>query len=536
MPEKDMENFVRDYGTGNTIPDPPSFVNYSNPDAVASASRTTGRLAHFQRVTRREDPIWNSNTAPVDDEPVENTAGIGAGGGSRKGETPSATQVTRSGTTTRSGTATSSRGPTGDSSSYNASVQGSSSTPAPLVQSVDPLSPPDSADSTLDFYAKTSASPSKGSAQQGSTNYSSDTKAVPEVDPLVKQLEALKEAASSGTSGRRNSIWNKPESTGGAATKTQVDPNARSSTSPKPPPTGQSTALAGPSSGPARDYRNSAEIVVGAYPGTSSRSVSPQPPTAVFVAAPSNRAISPAMSDVPVEDIVSDYQSSLPGERKSISRSNSRNNSFSEGVRPGGAPPAVSPSQSQVPRTGPGTTPGYASTAPNHAAQLPTNPANANSIGVTLDLNGRVVQDSMADRYLKQQPGLPHTIPPQGDVLGRPNQVYGNSGGYVTGGSVVGYPTQPQPAPYQPVTQTQPTTQYYSANANVNGVGINRNPSYQAGYGHQPRPSQQLQTNQPHYGRSPSPQPPFPQSQTFTPTGQTTEDGRGILFYGQSMK
>ncbi|KAG6805199.1 hypothetical protein H0H93_005352, partial [Arthromyces matolae] len=24
-PEKDMENFVRDYGTGNQIPDPPAF-------------------------------------------------------------------------------------------------------------------------------------------------------------------------------------------------------------------------------------------------------------------------------------------------------------------------------------------------------------------------------------------------------------------------------------------------------------------------------------------------------------------------------
>ena len=37
--ERDMENFVRDYGTGNAIYDPPQFVNYASPDAVPPASQ-----------------------------------------------------------------------------------------------------------------------------------------------------------------------------------------------------------------------------------------------------------------------------------------------------------------------------------------------------------------------------------------------------------------------------------------------------------------------------------------------------------------
>ena len=80
-PEKDQENFVRDYGTGNARPDPPQFVNYSSADGApltSSASKFTSRPAQFtratQRVNRPPPPV-----PPADDEPFVNTAGVGAG-------------------------------------------------------------------------------------------------------------------------------------------------------------------------------------------------------------------------------------------------------------------------------------------------------------------------------------------------------------------------------------------------------------------------------------------------------------------------
>ena len=37
--DRDMENFVRDYGTGSLIPDPPVFVDYSNPNTIPSSGQ-----------------------------------------------------------------------------------------------------------------------------------------------------------------------------------------------------------------------------------------------------------------------------------------------------------------------------------------------------------------------------------------------------------------------------------------------------------------------------------------------------------------
>src|SRR5882762_7026687 len=76
-PEKDMENFVRDYGTGDAIPDPPAFVNYSSAEAVPSgSSRVTSRPAQFFRSTQRIAPL--RQPPPPPEEPFVNTAGIGA--------------------------------------------------------------------------------------------------------------------------------------------------------------------------------------------------------------------------------------------------------------------------------------------------------------------------------------------------------------------------------------------------------------------------------------------------------------------------
>src|SRR6266852_3618054 len=84
-PEKDHESFVRDYGTGNAMPDPPQFVNYSSAEGApltSSASKVTSRPAQFTRVTQRINRLATAAAAPPpqpEDEPVVNTAGVGSG-------------------------------------------------------------------------------------------------------------------------------------------------------------------------------------------------------------------------------------------------------------------------------------------------------------------------------------------------------------------------------------------------------------------------------------------------------------------------
>ena len=85
-----MESFVRDYGTGNSIPDPPAFVNYASPDAVPpSSQRPSARPANFHRTSQRPRPPPSSPPPAEDGPPVDNT---GIGSGQRRGTMDSASQ------------------------------------------------------------------------------------------------------------------------------------------------------------------------------------------------------------------------------------------------------------------------------------------------------------------------------------------------------------------------------------------------------------------------------------------------------------
>ena len=64
------------------MPDPPQFVNYANPDAIpASSSRPTSRPAHFVRSSNRSNqPRQEFNPPPEEDpNPNNNVAGVGSG-------------------------------------------------------------------------------------------------------------------------------------------------------------------------------------------------------------------------------------------------------------------------------------------------------------------------------------------------------------------------------------------------------------------------------------------------------------------------
>ncbi|KAJ7125402.1 SH3 domain-containing protein [Mycena epipterygia] len=62
-PDKDVENFVQEYGTGNSIPDPPVFVPYPGQQPDASSKSTPGtRPAQFVRSSARPAPAYQTES------------------------------------------------------------------------------------------------------------------------------------------------------------------------------------------------------------------------------------------------------------------------------------------------------------------------------------------------------------------------------------------------------------------------------------------------------------------------------------------
>jgi hypothetical protein len=74
-PDKDVENFVQEYGTGNSIPDPPVFVPYpgQQPDSSPSNSKPTlgTRPANFVRASARPAPAYQTDQDAVAQSPPE---------------------------------------------------------------------------------------------------------------------------------------------------------------------------------------------------------------------------------------------------------------------------------------------------------------------------------------------------------------------------------------------------------------------------------------------------------------------------------
>ncbi|KAF8963636.1 hypothetical protein BDZ97DRAFT_1919633 [Flammula alnicola] len=533
-PDKDMDNFVAEYGTGNQIPDPPAFVNYQAADAIpSSAARPTSRPAQFNRSSVREIPL-RQNSMPPEEEPVVNAAGVGAGGGQRRNETylheESGTlsrQPTRSapGSTSHVQQVPYTNG--NSSASYHAST--SPSTPAPppsqpLVRRKSTMASPmqqqqqlqrvlqdpyaEPIDPAAETYIKVgnnaykvdlSKDPQQASSSRYSTSSPTKQNGIPAqngaVDPLKKQLEDLQNAVSTSGSVRRNTIIksrpsatpeHKPGHVSSLSASSRSGANGGAGPSSLLPPVAGSSGTQNRTPSPVRDYRNSAEFVVGAHPSTVSRPTSPNPPTAAFMVP--NSAPPPAGSEV-VQEVLADYQQSLPGERKSISRSNSASrghvSSLSQASVHNVPPQQNNPAQAQNlarpssqlghvgigahgsrsnspqpvsrgPSPAPSHVPSQApSHAPSHApsqsrtnfiqppAQIGQNMARTpspNTVGIALDPSGRVLHDEMAQRYQQQQQ-LP---PPQQQQQQQRLSVQTQQPAY-----------QPPPPPTQQVVQQQ---------------------------------------------------------------------------------
>ncbi|KAJ7672110.1 hypothetical protein B0H17DRAFT_1084485 [Mycena rosella] len=85
-PDKDVENFVQEYGTGNSIPDPPIFVPYpgQQPDGSSSKPTVGSRPAEFVRASARPAPeyqkdVQTPNLNIVAEPPVRNDTQSDAG-------------------------------------------------------------------------------------------------------------------------------------------------------------------------------------------------------------------------------------------------------------------------------------------------------------------------------------------------------------------------------------------------------------------------------------------------------------------------
>ncbi|KAK7057810.1 septation protein imp2 [Favolaschia claudopus] len=553
-PEKDMENFVRDYGTGSQVPDPPAFVNFSDPNAVpTSSSKQTYRVANFPRSSQRPPPAPRNSAPPEEEEPQTNGAGVGLP--VRRGDDSSAAppppqSVVHSNPVPIPAQRQSSDQPppqfangytqspssNGPSPDVSRQVTRKSVSPSYRVPPRDPLAEP--LDPTADTFIKVGPNAykvdlSKDPAQPGPSassrmSMSSSPQNASAVDPLAKQMEELQ---TQGTV-RRNSRSSRRPAIEGTSQNSHTRPS--SSMSLATPAQGgsgmsqHSQRAQSPASG--RDYRQSADAVVGSYP-TTSRPVSPAPITAAFMRPPST---GPPPGTEHIADVLNDYQQSLPGERKSMSRSNSRRGSYT-GPPPGAGhsynasngsqqsqgqtltrPPSQqgyagigsrSPSPQPMSR---GPSPAPMAAAPANMRQSFIAPPSAsssmnsrqgavspNNLGIALDSSGRVIHDEMAHRYSQQQ--QQQQQPQHQQRQSMPPQQTGPQGGYATQPqrriSYMGGPTSSTPAPQQPpygaMTPYQPQQPAYVPPPPP------LQPAYtSSSYQQQPPPAQQQQQQQ----------------------------------------
>ncbi|KAJ6497376.1 SH3 domain-containing protein [Mycena sanguinolenta] len=562
-PEKDMENFVREYGTGNQIPDPPAFVNFGDPNAIpTSSSRPTFRAANFPRSSQRPPPMRRNSVQPEEEEPVTNTAGIGLP--VRRDESGVAASVPRQNTgpppqqpqqppppqqplqqqqyangisqTANGGGQDVSRQPTRKSVS-----------PSYRVPPRDPLAEP--MDPNAETFIKVGQNAYKVDLTKDPTQPgpSSSSRVVPSssplngaIDPLAKQMEELQ---TQGTIRRQSSRSRSTQSR-----RTTMEPTPSQNSNPHTRPS-SSMSLAAPissttitqnqqraqSPASARDYRQSAEAVVGSHPSMSRpASPNPAPITAAFMR-PASAAGPPPGSEM-IADVLTDYQQSLPGERKSVSRSNSRRGSYT------GPPPGVGHAYnasggsqhsqgqnlarppSQMGYAGIGTPGGSRSNSPQPMSRGPSpapgaGPANVrqsyiapppasssvnsrqgaaspNNLGIALDQNGRVIHDEMAHRYQQQQQqtqrqSIPPQQAPQAQAPYNPHAAQPHRrSSYMGPGTVP--PPPPQQQPYGAMTPYQPQPGY------VPPPPPPLQPSYTPGPYQQPPAQQQVYQPQPH--------------------------------------
>ncbi|OJA20828.1 hypothetical protein AZE42_02512 [Rhizopogon vesiculosus] len=547
-PEKEMENFVRDYATGSAIPEPPAFVNYTNSDPVPSSStRIATHAATFARASHRS--AAGRSAPPPEDDLYDNTnhAGVGAiGGGSRSSPAESTlsrsqTQRSQSGRSQVNGV-NGHVSPSRDVHSQASQRRNSTASALRPAQELrgDPMDPTVS-NTQLVIGGKTWDVDPNNDPQQQRGQLRTSPPVGEQDDPLVRRMAELSTAA--------QNVARHP--TVRRDTLSGQDPRKATTESLSAPSRTNSSN---------RDFRNSAEIVVGAYPLAPSRSASPNPPKPVL-AAPPPPSLPQSSSNLPVEQVLDNYGRTFPGEQRPRSRANSyvglpppvnnNQNHGSNGVRPasrGGYPGVGTQNLITQPPAG-------SLVRAQSISQRPVTPNN--QVGIALGPDGRVVVDHMAQpprqppyghaqlpgahsysgynndpRQQQQQQQPPRTDYGPVTPYAAPAAPQTNYGNYNQQSQRPQYdsqhvPFQPPPPASQPYINYGPPTR--NPSIAHPSQGVISHPHQQPYYGHN---TNAYRAPSPAMTRTPSPQLP---RHPPPPTGAYTDDGRPILFYVKAL-
>lgn len=516
-PMKDMIHFVRGWGTGDQIPDPPRFIDYSRGEYQAEP---TSHAARFKRLTskppmpmtpRQMDGTESEpeDVAPSVATPVVTAAVISSNGPGADNATDGIERLTL----TDNGPQPRPESGVTPGMPFDPKAAGvAPSAPSPSPYEIPPAAPPKEAPRA------------PGPPSPSSRDVADDT------DPMAKALADLRNnppgpnSIRRGASTRRNdsllgggsqvssvvgggiaraaspsgsAVGSIVSNSGRSPSQQHVRSNSSLDRSLIPPAQGHTAAALaksmaeferrgqGVGSRNSINYADYADSVVGVHPASrpTSPAHSPRAPSPALMQAPSQPATHIA------DDVVQQYHQAFPGERArsrpaSIYSNRSRANSIAE------REPQTEPREGFV---GIGT--GNAARSPSPAPQLGrTSPAPPRSgsgglgqpnIGIQLDERGGVAHDSMAEAYrqqhLEQQRQQEQQRQREAPSQQPPQPAYG------------GFQQQPQQAQppqqsYQPPPpQQQPQQQPYGHQAqhSISSSGGYHSPGYQ-----QPPPQQ----------------------------------------------
>ncbi|KAG9038235.1 hypothetical protein FRB95_002196 [Tulasnella sp. JGI-2019a] len=566
--EKDMENFVRDYGTGGVMQQPTAFVSYK-PGANPPPPGT--KAANFLRTSvraplRRPSPVQ----APAEpDLSGPGAAGIGAGGGragNGAGQTSSGNGNLPPGSEPRSRSTGPHAMPPQHTGPSQMSSQPANTARQQTQSSRNNVDPPTMLSVGGNAYpVDPTSDPQSNPSARRVPGMVGDEK-----DPIAQALDALRKGG--GVS--RNGVGSIRSSAAGGSRSGA----AMAATSPVPKPR-QDLPSAQQPRPTSVDYHNVANSVIGGQPTSRSTSPMDQQPRAAMMQPP--QVVRGQINEV--------HQQAFPGERRL---------SINHGAMspPASVPPARSPSPGRDGFAGIGAQGRSTSPQPYHgggsrgpspgipqqqqygqqgqpmsaSAGRPLSavgyaPTSPTPIGIALDASGRVAHDSMAEqhaqeeqarrdgRYYSRQPpamdeyaqqgGYNRSTPQghQGNQYGQqqpPPQGYG--GGYQQQGqhgtpapAANGYHDQIHPGP---ATSPGPVNSYGQGYQGGYAPPVSQHPIQQSGppqtaypvsNGYFPSQSLPRPTSAAPR-RSPSPAGP---AITMTANGeQVTEDGSKVLF------
>ncbi|EIW70224.1 hypothetical protein M231_02727 [Tremella mesenterica] len=436
-PQNDMINFVRGWGTGDTIPDPPRFINYSAGETYPSHPST--HIASFRRISSK--PPVSATSQHLDQQaiqPAEAQPSVESHTEQPETDKNDKTEPQSNGWTGGMDKLALSDEQTGfPQKSDTKPPFGGIALPGMTTSSSGPVTSPSERKSTMlpPPVPPTMTMPEPRIPSRQSTRDATDT------DPMAKALAELRREPPSSGSVRRNASHRRPESTytpGGSVRGSISGQGVKSPASPAPTSTSRMSyqapfatrasidmSLSPPAPGHTAaqlqksmddfhrqatkrqsiNYANYADDVVGAHP--ASRPTSPAPGSR----GPASAMMQPPMQPPsPVADeVLSQYHQAFPGER-----SRSRAGSIRSGRSRAGSMISQQPptSPSAIPREGfVGIGAGGGRSAspqpptfrtPSPSPVSPHGILGPQNLGIALDEKGGVAHDSMAEAYRRQ--------------------------------------------------------------------------------------------------------------------------------------